>query len=644
MNLSRILILAAFFWVVNFIEAQNPVVVKQSKVVQSIDGKAFYLHLVEQGQTLYSIAKAYNVDVESIRQYNNIQGDKVITGQKIKIPKTVETGSATNPNAASMSGADGQQDKSKNYFEYQARSKESLFLIALQYRVSIDDIYALNPGIEDQVKSEQIIKIPTNKNNANYITHRVKSSLTINRLAKDYKITVDQIREINPYIAKNLEPGLTVRIPLSKIEEHELAFSDTLTELKTETDAEPAKDLSGKELCFSLLEKGEIKVALLLPFYFSEIDTLKNIVANPSSPSVNTANPKSFNFIQFYEGFMMALDSLKKVGLNVKVYVFNVEDNVASSQQVINKPELKNMDIIIGPVHARSFAVVAEFARQNKIYIVNPFSTREEILNENPFVFKVKPSAKSQFPSLVSYLNNGYRHAQIFIAHEGTTQNYDQIEDLKAEMKRELAVREFPLTDFYTEIIYKRDSIDLLKRKASPGRENVIVLFSENKAFLLEFMRKLNDLKSEFQITVIGLPNWRKIEGLEPAHLSNLNARILAEDNADYSLPVVRNFVRRYRENYKTEPHKYAFEGYDVGIYFMSACMKYGSHFSECISYFDMDLINSGYDFEAEPGQGFENNYWKVLKIDNSGFIDDSDKLPTYDFSKPPSKYYKYQD
>jgi len=140
------------------------------------------------------------------------------------------------------------------------------------------------------------------------------------------------------------------------------------------------------------------------------------------------------------------------------------------------------------------------------------------------------------------------------------------------------------------------------------------------------------------------LPNWKKIEGLEPTHLSNLKTRIIAEDNADYSLPVVRSFVRRYRDMYKTEPHKYAFEGYDVGIYFMGALMKYGSHFSECIKYFDMDMINSGYDFESEPGQGFENKYWKITRIGKSGLIDDSNKLPVYDFSKQPSKYYKYQD
>jgi len=637
MNLSKILILAVLVWVVNSMQAQTPVVVNQSKVIQKIDGKDYYLHLVEKGQTLFSVAKAYNVAMDEIRQCNNLSGDKLITGQKIKIPKTDVL-------VSSGKDQDGKQVSDRNYFEYQARTKESLFLIALRYRVSVDDIYTLNPGVGDQLKAEQIIKIPVTKKNIAFITHSVKSKQTLSRIAKDYKMSVEQIKAINSYISRNPEPGTIVRIPLMAMDDSEYFLKDTLEALVVEQIEKPAIELSEKEFCHNMMEKGEFSIALMLPFYFSEMDSLQKIISIAAGTTNNSTNPKSFQFIQFYEGFMMALDSIKEVGLRAKIYVFNVEDNVASAQQVILKPELKNMDIIIGPVHAKSFAVVAEFARENKIYIVNPFSTRGEIVQDNPFVFKVRPSAKSQFPDLVSYLNDKYKHAQIFIARNNETQDEAQIQEIKTEMKKNLAVREFPLTDLFSEIVYNRDSLTVFKRKASENRENVIVMYSENKAFLLDFMRKVNDLKDNFQITIIGFPNWKRIEGLDHAHLSNLNSRILAEDDVDYRSPVVRNLVRHYRETYKTEPQKYAFEGYDVGIYFMSALLKYGSHFGECISYFDMDLMSAGYDFETEPGQGFENNYWKVLKMTENGLIEDSKKLPTYDFSKPPAKYYKYQE
>jgi LysM repeat protein len=641
MNLSKILILAVLIWVVNSMQAQTPVVVNQSKVIQKIDGKDYYLHLVEKGQTLFSVAKAYNVAMDEIRQCNSLSGDKLITGQKIKIPKIDENvNQASSPEKSTIK----QQGSGAGYFEYQARSKESLFQIALQYRVSIDEIYKLNPGIDNQLKNEQIIKIPRTSKSTNFITHIVKSKQSLNRLSKDYQIDINKIRAINPYIARNPEPGTVVKIPLSDVTVDEVYINDSVANTAVVHPEEPAEQLTGSEFCHNLMERGEYKVALLLPFYYSEIDSLRKIVEKAQGTTNMAGNPKSFQFIQFYEGFMMALDSIKEVGLRAKVYVFNVEDNVASAQQVILKPELKNMDIIIGPVHAKSFAVVAEFARENQIYIVNPFSSRGEIIQDNPFVFKVRPSAKSQFPGLVSYLNDKYKHAQIFIARNNETQDEAQIQEIKDEMKKNLAVREFPLTDLFSEIVYNRDSLTVFKRKASENRENVIVMYSENKAFLLDFMRKVNDLKDIFQITIIGFPSWKRIEGLDLSHLSNLNSRILAEDDVDYRSQAVKNLVRHYRETYKTEPQKYAFEGYDVGIYFMSALLKYGSHFGECISYFDMDLMSAGYDFEAEPGQGFENNYWKVLKMTENGLIEDSKKLPTYDFSKPPSKYYKYQE
>jgi len=394
-----------------------------------------------------------------------------------------------------------------------------------------------------------------------------------------------------------------------------------------------------------MMVNGECRVALMLPFYFSEIDTLrKSITGISTTVNSNPVNPKSFNFIQFYEGFMLALDSLKQLGLNAKVYVYNVEENTTSAQQIIRNPELKTMDLIIGPVYARSFGIVAGFARENHIFIVNPFSTREEIILDNPYVFKVVPSINWQFPDLVSYLNDHYRYAQIFVARNNLSQNAGQYEALETEMKKNLTVREFPLTDLFTEIIYNRDSLHVFRRKASTDRQNVIVIYSDNKAFLLDFMRKYSAFKDRYPITIFGLPNWKKIEGLDLGNMNNLNTHILAEDFVDYRLPVVKKLLIQYRDIYKTEPQKYAFDGYNIGIYFMSALMKFGSHFGDCIRYFDMDLLNTGYNFESQPGQGFENTYWNVLKMSDKSLIDASKKLPTYNFSRPPGKYYKYKD
>ena len=45
-------------------------VIERSSKITQIGGKEYYMHHVKQGQTLYSISKAYNVSIEEIERLN----------------------------------------------------------------------------------------------------------------------------------------------------------------------------------------------------------------------------------------------------------------------------------------------------------------------------------------------------------------------------------------------------------------------------------------------------------------------------------------------------------------------------------------------------------------------------------------------
>jgi LysM repeat protein len=64
--------------------AQTEPVITKSDNIEMINGKKFYLHKVEKGQTLYSIAKAYQVDIKILEADTNNIPLKI--GQIIKIP------------------------------------------------------------------------------------------------------------------------------------------------------------------------------------------------------------------------------------------------------------------------------------------------------------------------------------------------------------------------------------------------------------------------------------------------------------------------------------------------------------------------------------------------------------------------------
>ena len=47
-------------------------------------------HLVEKGETLYSISKIYNVDIEEIKKLNNLSSNEISIGQKIIVDDQIE--------------------------------------------------------------------------------------------------------------------------------------------------------------------------------------------------------------------------------------------------------------------------------------------------------------------------------------------------------------------------------------------------------------------------------------------------------------------------------------------------------------------------------------------------------------------------
>ena len=86
------------------------------------------------------------------------------------------------------------------------------------------------------------------------------------------------------------------------------------------------------------------------------------------------------SFLQFYEGFMMAAETMEKQGMKLDLTVIDVTENVASAERALSQIENKDLDLIVGPFFGKSFDVIEEYAKANGIAVVNPLSTRKSVL------------------------------------------------------------------------------------------------------------------------------------------------------------------------------------------------------------------------------------------------------------------------
>lgn len=101
--------------------------------------------------------------------------------------------------------------------EHKIQKGETAYFIAQKYKVSVDEIYKLNPESQSGIKDNQIIKIPvhsTEKQNSDQqITHMVGAKETLYGLSKQYNVSVEALQNANPILANGLQIGQELVIP-----------------------------------------------------------------------------------------------------------------------------------------------------------------------------------------------------------------------------------------------------------------------------------------------------------------------------------------------------------------------------------------------------------------------------------------------
>jgi len=100
--------------------------------------------------------------------------------------------------------------------EHKIQKGETAYFIAQKYKVSVDEIYKLNPESQSGIKDNQILKIPVHaaeKPNQNQTTHIVGAKETLFGLSKQYGISVEALQNANPILANGLQIGQELVIP-----------------------------------------------------------------------------------------------------------------------------------------------------------------------------------------------------------------------------------------------------------------------------------------------------------------------------------------------------------------------------------------------------------------------------------------------
>lgn len=606
---------------------EKPLPVKETQ----FRGQDFSYYTVHKKETIYSLCKRFGIS-KSLLFYMNpdLKKSGLIANAKIRIPhQDIEIKNVEINNDLVVEGS---QNEINTVRHYKVKFFETIQGISKRERVSLETIYKMNPGVRSQgVSWGDVIILPRiariekevysieNKQTGKvkdtsklFITHHVKKSETLYAISKLYDVDLQDLYKNNDGLTVNVFKGQEIRIPLKQRKKSDVDNPSVINTTAVELEGESIDDENSEmDFCYRKeFNENTIKVALMIPLFLDDSVQISN---DGKIPKAN--DYRSFNFIQFYEGAMCAIDTLKKQGIHADIKIFDVTNNVEQAYNAIN--DIDDVDIIIGPIYAEPFKIVAQYASEKGIPVVNPLSSRKEIIETNSNIYKVTSSMKSELKAMAKYINNNYPDStNVFIVRN----NWYWHEDAFAYLKEQLADVNNGADINYKNIVdiaYQKDSLKPMTADSNYFvKQNVVIGLTENKVFSLELMRHLNELKDSVNIvSVFGLSKWQNYN-IDNRFRMSLDLHLFSSEYIDYSAKETKWFIRDFRRKYKTEPvrNKYAFKGYDVTYYFLSALYRYGNDFDRCLKYHDVNTIETHMSFEENEYENYENYYMQGLR------------------------------
>ena len=550
---------------------------KQASAGNERDDSVIY-HTVERGQTIYSIAALYKVSENDIYRLNPSSRNNIREGETLKIPRN----GTSNASGRTADGASVQ---------HTIRSGETLFSLSRNYGVTPDEITAANPGLDaGTFYVGKTIRIPASSaapaTASTGETYTIKKNETIYGLCRRFETDNETLLRVNPQLKSGLRAGMVIKVPPKKAGAAPSTPTTPVSGPTNEFDIEAMRAYRNEVNRIDVA-----RVALLLPFLTSD---KKNV-------------PR---FVEYYEGFLMAIDSLRRTGTSIDLSVYDLGDGTQKTEEVLRTDEVNAADLIIGGVTDEQIELIADYASRKGVKYVIPLSSKlEKLTSGNSFIFQVNapkayiaPIAAVRAASLLANYN------AVFVSIGDKDEETDFVRALKAEMtKKGIPNREVG----YNSRTFMNDLTGLL----STSKPNVIIPTSSSESALAKLrptLRALLQGKSNYRLTLFGYPEWQTYTNYT-RDFSAFNTYIYAPFFAINRSASVRRFTSRYKSFYQKSMHqtypRYAMLGFDTGMYFIGALQKHGANFEENIRQMKYNSLQMGlyYNERMSNWGGFMN-------------------------------------
>ena len=585
----KLLFLFLLLWSCGQVLGQGTAVTKSNDIVV-IRGKSYYLHTVQPGQTLYSICKAYGANIDEVKSLNDKKDNALSLYEVLKVPYT-----------------DPFVQQDDKFYYHKVVKGETFYSIARLYKIKPKRLLKFNEGyaLNQPLAVGAVVKLPL-------------AEIDLSVLGEEeIEASVGKKQEIRPERPVRNEN-------VKKVEEASVTdiLQNALMQKNEKTEQEPEKETT---TVIGATDKMEIpdyisevvmpvdpfvKVALLLPFSAKDYPVFVDTLVEKMPVQISA---RSEQFISFYEGVLLAVDSLKNQGYKVNLKVFDTERSAEKMYTMVDEIDRFHPDLIIGPVYGSVYKALMDDLTNKNIPVIYPLSSRSEEFGVYPDFIQVNPSMKALTVAMSDWLREEAEEANLVCLNlTGNEVSHSDLEDIRLFKEYMHRIGSMNFYDWNTSAV----PLDGLRLQLLPDRENIIILPTTKEAEVSKILPVLSALTDGYRITVVGFPEWQAFTSVDHETYFKLNTKIFTYSYVDNTTEPAKRFALKYRKYFYTEPNNLAYKAFDMSLYFIELAAKYRDRTLDALEFYPRNGDFSRFYFQKMEGQaGKENQGFYIVNF-----------------------------
>lgn len=539
----------------------------------------FVQHKVKKKETLYGLARQYNVSIEQIKEFNPLI-------EKIGLKKKMQLQIPVYPVVEKPKAVPLKEGLEK----YLVLPKETKWRLAYRYGITVQALEELNPQIKEGLKIGQEIVVPkrtTSETQAleeefNY--YKVKPKEGFYRLEKKLGVTEADLIALNPTLpSTGLQEGMILKIP-----------PQNTGDLKVEDDLLVEK----ARLQDSTVVNNFIQLVAFLPFKTAsvEMDSIEQTAALLKERNIHTIA------LNFYMGMAMAIERADSLGIKTNLTVFDSQNNKAEIKQAVENFKWEGTHAMIGPLIPSNFDFASQLLSLRNLLMVAPLSSKA--VKQKTQVVQSVVDLKALRPKMIAHMERELDTTKNIVIIADTL-NANFVKSL--ETKYPFAHRVRPEEGGFV----MPDLIDSLLIDSLPNK----VIFESQDLNLAANVTSLLNAQISKERDVQLFTTWRTSiydnDNISRKHLGNLKFTYFAGTHPQEN-EKREHFKTAFQKRFGDFPTREAIRAYDLTLDILLRLAVKESLYIPSIG--ETDYLENRFQYEAHPEGGFTNKGMYLLQ------------------------------